>query len=118
MVDIARATCPRCGATISADDPAGLCPRCLASGAQDGQSQDAGVYPSAPQGARRKPWLALAAAVIGLVLLVPLWIVKACWSVFGGAIPSMHAKLQRPSSILRSSKHVAAVFMHGHIDPS
>ena len=37
MVDIARATRPRCGATISADDPAGLYPRCLASGEQDGQ---------------------------------------------------------------------------------
>jgi len=77
MVDIARATCPRCGATISADDPAGLCPRCLASGAQDGQSQDAAVCPSAPQGARRKRWLALAAAVISAILSGGLWLWEA-----------------------------------------
>ena len=39
MVNAARAMCPRCGAPISSDEPAGLCPRCLLSDTQGGQSE-------------------------------------------------------------------------------
>ena len=74
MTDPDGATCVRCGAPLPADDPAGLCPRCLPSGTQASQSQDAAVSPSSPQGARRKRWLAPAAAVIGAILLGGLWL--------------------------------------------
>jgi tetratricopeptide (TPR) repeat protein len=74
MTDPDGATCVRCGAPLPAYDRAGLCPRCLSSGTQSGQSQDAAVSPSSPQGARRKRWLAPAAAVIGAILLGGLWL--------------------------------------------
>jgi hypothetical protein len=77
MTDLDPATCPRCGDPILAVGPAGLCPRCLASGTQAGQSQDAAVSPSAPQGARRKRWLAPATAVIGAILSGGLWLGNA-----------------------------------------
>ena len=74
MTDPDGATCVRCGAPLPADDRASHCPRCLSSGTQSGQSQDAAVSPSSPQGARRKRWLALATAVIGAILLGGLWL--------------------------------------------
>ncbi len=74
MTDPDVATCVRCGAPLPADDRAGLCPRCLSSGTQSGQSQDAAVSPTSPQGARRKRWPAPAAAMIGAILLGGLWL--------------------------------------------
>jgi tetratricopeptide (TPR) repeat protein len=74
MTDPDGATCVRCGAPLPADGRADLCPRCLSSGAQSGQSQDAAVSPSSPQAARRKRSLAPAASVIGAILLGGLWL--------------------------------------------
>ena len=76
MVDAARATCPRCGATISADDPACLCPRCRLSDTQGGQGDDSPVSPS-PSGRvsrRRGLTLALAVAASTAIVLVGLWL--------------------------------------------
>jgi hypothetical protein len=39
-------------------------------------------------------------------------------ALFVGVTRSTRAKLHRPSSTLRSSNHVAAVFAHGRLDPS
>src|SRR5271165_6827180 len=75
MADAERATCPRCGAPLSADDPPGLCPRCLLADRQGGQSEDPPVSPSSREGARPKPRLTLASAVaaIGAILVGGLW---------------------------------------------
>ena len=75
MVDTARATCPRCGATISADDPAGLCPRCRLSDTQGGQGDDSPVSPSRSGRVRRRRRLTLALAVAAstAIVLVGLW---------------------------------------------
>ena len=39
MADSDRATCKRCDAPIAPDEPVGLCPRCLLSDTQGGQSE-------------------------------------------------------------------------------
>ncbi len=96
MSDAHRATCPRCGGPLSADDPAalmgsivstasvcggplsaddpaGLCPRCLLSGTQGDKTGIPPVSPSSPGRARRKLTLASAVAVFGAILLGNLW---------------------------------------------
>ena len=71
MSDADRATCPQCGAPISFDDAAGLCPRCRVSDTQGGQSEDLPVAPSSPDGAsgKRKLTLGSAVAAVGAIVL-------------------------------------------------
>ncbi|MGO9923883.1 MAG: tetratricopeptide repeat protein [Isosphaeraceae bacterium] len=75
MADADRTTCPRCGAPLPADVPAGLCPRRLLSDTQRSQSEDSPVSPSSPERVRRKRRLTLTSAVaaIGAILLGGLW---------------------------------------------
>jgi hypothetical protein len=70
-----RATCPRCGAAISSDQAADLCPRCCLFDAQRGQSEDPSVSPSSPDAAsrNRRRSLASAVAAIGAMLFGGLW---------------------------------------------
>ena len=82
MSDVGPATCTQCGASISAGGADGLCPRCLASDTQNGHGQDVAVPPASSKGARRKRWLALAAVVIGAMVLGVVWIGKASWRTF------------------------------------
>src|ERR1035441_3249865 len=73
MADADRATCPRCGAPLSADDPPGLCPRCLLADTQGNKTEVPPLSPSLTGRARRKPTLAAAVATIGAILLGGLW---------------------------------------------
>ncbi len=43
----ASATCPKCGAVLPADAPAGLCPQCLLAAGLASQSRPAGNPPAA-----------------------------------------------------------------------
>ena len=78
MANANRATCPRCGAPILSDGPAGPCPRCLVSDTKDGKTEILPVNPSSTgmPNARLTPISAIAA--IGTMLL------GACGSGVGG----------------------------------
>jgi tetratricopeptide (TPR) repeat protein len=82
MSDLGPATCPRCGASISAGGADGLCPRCLASDPQNGHGQDVPVPLTSSKRSRRKRWLALAAVGIGAMVLGGVWIGKGSWRAF------------------------------------
>ena len=75
MADPDRATCPRCGAPLAADNPACFCPGCLLSDGAGGPTEDPPVSPSSGEGARPKRTLtlALAVAAIGAILVGGLW---------------------------------------------
>ena len=81
MVDPDGATCPRCGAPLSAGDPAGLCPRCLPPGtpgdaealfdrgvALQGQGKLAEAVAAFREAIRLRPDLASAHCNLGLAL--------------------------------------------------
>ncbi len=71
MANADCATCPRCGAPLSVEEPAGLCARCLLA---DGQGDKTVIPPAAGSSigrAARK--LTLAMAGIAAVLSVGLW---------------------------------------------
>jgi hypothetical protein len=70
MADAECATCPRCGAPISSDDGAGLCPRCRVSGTQGGQGDDPPFSTSPPERVRRRRRLTLALAVAAIPAIV------------------------------------------------
>ena len=46
MADADGATCPRCGAPISSDGLASVCPRCLLADTHGGRSEDPPVSPA------------------------------------------------------------------------
>ncbi len=71
MAEPEPATCPRCGAPLSADGPAGPCPRCLVADTQAEKAEIPPVSPSSPKRARRKPILLF--AVAAAVLAAGLW---------------------------------------------
>jgi tetratricopeptide (TPR) repeat protein len=75
LADADRAACPRCGAPILSDHPASVCPRCLLSDAQRGQSEHRAVSRSFPGSAGRKLALALASALafMGATLSGGVW---------------------------------------------
>jgi len=75
MVDADRATCPRCGVPLPADDLAGLCLHCLLSDTQGDRIEIPPVKPSSPGRVRRNLTLTLASAgtAIGAILLGELW---------------------------------------------
>ena len=73
MSDADRATCPRCGGSLPADVPAGLCPRCLLSGTQGDKTGIPPVSPSSPGRAHRKLTLSSAVAAIGATIMGGLW---------------------------------------------
>jgi tetratricopeptide (TPR) repeat protein len=54
MSDPDGAKCPRCGASLSADGSADLCPRCLLSDARGALSEDRSDSPSSPGGAHHE----------------------------------------------------------------
>ncbi len=89
MADLDRATCPRCGAPISAGGAASLCPRCRVSGTQGGQSEDPPFSPSPSPSGRVRRWrrltLALAVAAITAIVVVGLWSVNR-WEHMSDAI--------------------------------
>ena len=60
--------CPQCGAPISSDDPAGLCPRCLVGVTEGGKTEIPPIDQSPSGRARRKPILASAAAAVRAIL--------------------------------------------------
>jgi hypothetical protein len=62
MVNAARAMCPRCSAPISSDERAGLCPQCLLSDTQGGQSEHPPIPTLSAERAGCKPGPALASA--------------------------------------------------------
>lgn len=99
MVDIARATCPRCGGTISADDPAGLCPRCRLSDTQRGQGDDFPVSPSPSGRARRRRRLTLALAVAAIAAIVlggPSPLIMRPTSTYATAQIAVEVSFRRP----------------------
>jgi hypothetical protein len=61
-------TCPRCGATLPAVAPAGLCPRCLVFDPQGDKKTARPVSPSPPGRARRKLILASVVLALGAIL--------------------------------------------------
>ena len=67
MADADRETCPRCGAPIASDDPAGLCPRCLVSDTRAVHSQDRPVSTPSLEKARPTASLSLASTVAAIV---------------------------------------------------
>jgi len=71
MDDEERATCPGCGAPISSDDPAGLCPRCELADSQWYLGDDATASPSSPPAKcrKRRPTLVWALIAICAVLI-------------------------------------------------
>jgi tetratricopeptide (TPR) repeat protein len=87
MANANRATCPRCGAPISSDEAAGLCPRCRVPGTQGGLSEDPPVSPSSSGRVHRRRimTLALAVAAIAAIVLVGLWSVNR-WKHMSDAI--------------------------------
>jgi hypothetical protein len=62
MVNAARPICPRCGAPISSDERLGLCPQCLLSDTQGGQSEHPPIPTASAERAGGKPGPALASA--------------------------------------------------------
>jgi len=75
MADADRATCPRCRAPLLADDPPGLCPRCLLSDTQADKTEIPPISPSSSEPAPLKLTLTLASAAwfIAAVLFGGLW---------------------------------------------
>jgi len=73
VADPDRATCPRCGGPLPAQGPAGVCPRCLLSHTQGGESEDPPVSPSSPGGASGRVTLVSLVLAIGRVLRQRLW---------------------------------------------
>jgi tetratricopeptide (TPR) repeat protein len=73
MANVNRVTCPRCGAPVPCDDPAGPCLRCLLSDTQGGKTEISLARPSAPGRMPRKLALASAVAAIAAILLGGLW---------------------------------------------
>ena len=73
MADANHATCPRCGATLPADAPVDLCPRCLVFDPQSDKKAARPVSPSPPGRARRKLILASVVLALGAILVGGLW---------------------------------------------
>ena len=76
MADADRATCPRCGAILPANDRSGRCARCHLSPVLRDKTDIPPVSPPSPGGTRRKVTLTVISAVatIGVMLLVGLWL--------------------------------------------
>ena len=69
MANAARVTCPRCGAPLPADGPAGRCPRCHLSDTQGDKTEIPPASPSASGRAFGKLALASAVAAFAAILL-------------------------------------------------
>src|SRR5438105_200965 len=74
MADAERATCPRCGGLLPADDPPGLCPHCLLSDTQGDRTKMPPVSPSSSGPVNRKPALVSAGAAFVAILFGCLWL--------------------------------------------